>query len=83
MAAGLPLLFLLMRSRVFTFRDDFTGLNGVDFALTWALVLLVSGTVLGGLAWRANRRSWLARFALGINTALLAGLLSILVLLAW
>ena len=81
--AGLPVLFLLMRSRVFTFRDDFTGLNAVGFALTWALVLLLTGTLLGGLAWRADRRSWLARSALGINGMLLAGLLWMLVTLGW
>ena len=53
-AAGLPMLFLLMRLRVFTFRGDFTGFNAVGFALTWALVLLVIGTLLGVLAWRAS-----------------------------
>ena len=81
--AGLPVLFLLMRMKVFTFRDDFTGFNAVGFALTWALVLLLSGTVLGALAWRADRRSWLARSALGISGALLAGLLWLLVKLGW
>jgi uncharacterized membrane protein len=48
--AGLPVLLLLMRLKIFTFRDDFTGLNAVGFALSWALALLVSGTLLGRLA---------------------------------
>ena len=81
--AGLPVLFVLMRSKVFTFRDDFTGFNAVGFALTWALVLLLTGTLLGGLAWRADRRSWLARSALGINGVLMFGLLWLLVTLGW
>lgn len=76
--AGLPALFLLMRLNIFTFRDDFTGFNAVGFALTWALVLLLTGALLGGLAWRANRRSWLARSALGINGMLMVGLLWLL-----
>jgi hypothetical protein len=81
--AGLPVLWLLMRLQVFTFRDDFTGFNAVGFALTWALALLLAGTLLGGLAWRADRRSWLARSAFGINGALLAGLIWLLVTLGW
>lgn len=81
--AGLPVLFLLMRLRIFTFRDDFTGFNALGFAFTWALVLLLTGTLLGALAWRADRRSWLARSALGINGVLLAGLLWLLVTLGW
>ena len=76
--AGLPVLFLLLRLHVFTFRDDFNGFNAVGFLFTWALVLLLTGTLLGGLAWRADRRSWLARSALGINGVLLAGLLCVL-----
>lgn len=48
--AGLPLLFLLMRLKIFTFRDDFTGFNAVGFMLTWVLVLLLTGTLLGRLA---------------------------------
>ena len=81
--AGLPLLFLLMRMKVFTFHDDFTGFNAVGFALTWALLLLLAGTVLGGLSWHADRRSWLARSALGINGVLLAGVLLFLTKLGW
>jgi len=82
-ASGLPILFLVMRLKIFTFRDDFTGLNAVGFALSWALALLVSGTLLGGLAWRADRRSWVARSALVINGVLLTGLLWRLVTLGW
>jgi hypothetical protein len=81
--SGLPVLFLLMRLRIFTFRDDFTGFKAVGFALSWALALLLSGTLLGGLAWRADRRSWLARSALVINGVLLTGLLWLLVTLGW
>lgn len=81
--SGLPLVFLLMRLKVFTFRDDFAGLNAVGFALSWALALLLSGTLLGGLAWRADRRSWLGRSALAINGVLLAGLLWLLVRMGW
>ena|SRR5688572_22169345 len=81
--AGLPVLFLLMRLKVFTFRDDFTGFNAVGFALAWALVLLLTGTLLGGLAWRVDHRSWLARSALGINGVLMAGLLWLLLTLGW
>ena len=77
------MLFLPMRLRVFTFRGDFTGFNAVGFALTWALVLLVIGTLLGVLAWRASPRSWLTRSAAMINGVLLAGLLVLLVTLSW
>jgi hypothetical protein len=80
---GLPVLFLAIRLKVFTFRDDFTGFNAVGFALSRALVLLVSGTVLGGLAWHSDGRSRLARFALVINGVLLVGLLWLMVTLGW
>ncbi len=73
--AGLPVLLLLLRLKIIKFRDDFTGFNALGFLLTWALVLLLTGTLLGGLAWRADRRSWLAQSAFGINGLLLAGLL--------
>jgi hypothetical protein len=79
--AGVPVVFLLVRLRMFTFRDDFTGLNAVGFFITWALGLLLTGALLGGLAWRADRRSWLARSAVGINGVLLAGVLWLLVTL--
>ena len=82
-ASGLPILFLVMRLKIFTFRDDFTGFNAVGFAFSWALALLLSGALLGGLAWRADRRSWLARSALVINGVLLASLLWVLVTLGW
>ena len=81
--AGLPIVFLLLRLKIFTFRDDFYGFNALGFMLTWALVLLLTGTLLGGLAWRADPRSWLVRFAFGINGVLLAGLLWLLVTLGW
>ena len=77
------MLFLLVRWRVVTFRDDFTGFNALGFMLGWALVLLLAGTVLGALAWRADRRSWLARSAFCINGVLLAGLAWLFVTLAW
>lgn len=77
--AGVPVLFLLVRMRVFAFRDDFTGLNAVGFFITWALGLLLAGAVLGALAWRADRRSWLVRSAVGINGVLLAAVLLLLV----
>jgi len=35
--AGLPMLLLLLRLKIFTFRDDFTGFNALGFLLTWAL----------------------------------------------
>ena len=82
-ALGLPVLFLAMRLKIFTFRDDFTGFNAVGFALSWALVLLLVGALLGGLAWHADRRSWLVRSTLVINGVLLAGLLWLLVTLGW
>ena len=82
-ALGLPVLFLAMRLKIFTFRDYFTGFNAVGFALSWALVLLLVGALLGGFAWHADRRSWLARSALVINGVLLAGLLWLLVTLGW
>ena len=81
--AGLPVLFLLVRLRIITFRDDFTGFNALGFLLGWALVLLLTGTLLGGLAWHADRHSWLARAAVGINGLLLAGLAWLLVTLSW
>ena len=82
--AGVPVLVVLARSRVFTFRDDFTGLNAVGFFISWSLGLLLTGAVLGGLAWRADRRSWLVRSAVGINGVLLAGVLWLLVsLIGW
>jgi hypothetical protein len=77
-AAGVPALFLLVRLRVFTFHDDFTGLNAVGFFIAWALGLVLAGAILGGLAWRADGRSWLVRSAVGINGILLAGVLWLL-----
>lgn len=81
--AGLPVLFLLVRLRFITFRDDYYGFNAMGFLLGWGLVLLLTGTLLGGLAWHADRRSWLARLALGINGLLLAGMGWLLVTLSW
>ena len=78
--AGVPELFLLVRSNMFKFFDDFTGMNALGFFITWALVLLLTGAVLGGLAWHADRRSWLVRSAVGINGVLLAGMLWLLAL---
>jgi hypothetical protein len=80
---GLPVLFFLVRLRIITFRDDFAGFNAVGFLLSWALVLVVAGTLLGGLAWYADRRSWLTRLALGINALLLAGMVWLIVTLSW
>jgi len=81
--AGLPVLFLVVRLRIITFRDDFTGFNAMGFLLGWALVLLLTGTLLGGLAWHADRRSWLARSAVCINGLLLVGLVWLLITLSW
>ena len=81
--AGVPVLILLLRQDRFTFREDFTGLNAVGFFVIWALVLLCAGALLGGLGWRADRRSWLVRSAVGINGVLLAGVLWVLVELRW
>jgi len=74
---------LLLRLNIFTFRDDSTGFYAVGFVLTWAQVLLLTGTLLGGLAWLADRRPWLARSALGINAVLTAGLAWLLFTLGW
>jgi len=76
-------LLLLVRARIITFRDDFTGFNAVGFLLGWGLMLLLTGTLLGGLAWHSDRQSWLARSAVGINGLLLAGLVSLLISLNW
>lgn len=81
--AGLPVVWLLVRLKIVTFRDDFYGFNALGFMFGWALVLLLAGTLLGGLAWRADRRSWLARSAFGINGVLLAGLLWLFFWLGW
>ena len=81
--AGLPVLFLVVRLRIITFRDDFTGFNAMGFLLGWALVLLLAGTLLGGLAWHNDRGSWLARSAVGINGLLLVGLVWLLITLSW
>ena len=81
--AGVPVLFLLVRLDMFTFRDDFTGLKAVGFFITWALALVLAGAILAGLAWRRDRRSWLVRSAVGINGALLAGVLLLIVALRW
>jgi hypothetical protein len=80
--AALPVLMLLVRMGMFRFHDDFTGFKALGFLLTWALVLLVTGTLLGGLAWRDDRRSWLAQSAFGVNGLLLAGLFWLLVTLS-
>jgi hypothetical protein len=58
---------------MFIFFDDFTGMNSLGFLINWMFVLLLIGAFLGGLAWRADRRSWLVRSAVGINGLLLAG----------
>lgn len=76
--AGVPLLLLLVRMKAFTFHEDYTGFNALGFVFTWAFVLLVTGVLLGALACYADRRSWLARSALGINGALLAWLIWLL-----
>lgn len=76
--AGVFVLALLGRLNMFRFTDDFTGMNEVGFLLTWSLVLLLAGAVLGGLAWRADRRAWLVRSAVGINAVVLAGVLWLL-----
>ena len=73
--AGVPVLVLLGRLNMFKFANDFTGMNSLGFFLTWSLVLILAGTLLGGLAWHADRRSWLVRSAVGINGVLLAGVL--------
>ena len=73
-AAGVPVLLLLVRTRVVTFRDDFTAFNALGFLLGWGLVLLLTGTALGAVAWRTDRRSWLARAAFVVNGLLLIGL---------
>ena len=78
---GLPVLMVLVRARVVTFHDDFTGFKALGFLITWVTVLLVTGAVLGGLAWRANRQSWLTRSAFGVNVLLLAGLAWLLITL--
>lgn len=78
--AGVPVLFLLVRWDVFTFTDDFYGFNAAGFFFTWTLVLLTIGTLLGGLACHANRRSWLAWSAFGVNGLLLVGLLGLIVI---
>lgn len=70
--AGLPVLLLLVRFRAFTFHDDFTGFKALGFVIGWALILSSVGALLGALAWRADRQSWLARSALGLNLVLLA-----------
>lgn len=49
------MLFLLMRLKIFTFRDDFTGFNAVGFALSWALALLLTG-----LLWLLVTLGWLS-----------------------
>ena len=72
--AGVPLLVALVRLRFFTFRDDFYGFNALGFLLGWTLALLLVGTGLGALAWYFDRRSWLARCALGLNGLLLSAL---------
>jgi len=81
--AGVPVLLLLVRLRVFAFRDDFYGFNAMGFVISWILVLLPIGTVLGGLAWWTDRRSWLARLAFGINGLLLVGLVWVLITLSY
>ena len=78
---GLPVLMLLVRARAFTLHDDFMGFQALGFLITWALVLLVTGAVLGGLAWRADRQSWLTRTAFGVNVLLLVGLAWLLIML--
>ena len=79
--SGVPILILIMRVGIFRFQEDYYGLKALSFALICALALLLAGTVLGGLAWSADHRSWLARAALIVNGVLLAGLLWLLLTL--
>ena len=69
--AGLPVLLLLVRFRVFTFHDDFTGVNALGFVIGSALALCFAGAVLGAFAWCADPPSWPARGAFALNLVLL------------
>ena len=80
--AGVPVLLLLIRMRVFTFRDDFYGWNALGFFISWALGLILAGALLGVLEWLNDRRSWLVRSAVTINGLLLAAVVWLLITLA-
>lgn len=72
-ALGVGIVVALVRLRVVTFVDDFTGMNAVGFVVTWSGALALLGLVLGLLALRAAPQSWAARIAAGIHFLLLLG----------
>lgn len=72
---GLMIVILLLRSRMITFHDDFTGLKGVSFFLIWAIALLPSGLLAAAIALGIDRSCRLALTGLTANLLPLAWLL--------
>lgn len=67
----LGLLLFLMHQGAFSFRDDFHGLRSVGFFMTWILILLPIGAVLGSAGIFLHRTSLAAILGLALNTGLM------------
>ena len=67
----LGLLLFLMHQGAFAFRDDFHGYRGVGFFMTWVLVLLPAGAILGSAGIVLQRTSFAAILGLLVNLVLM------------
>jgi hypothetical protein len=71
----LVVIVLLMRARVITFSDDFTGFKGLGFLITCLAVAVPAGLAASAGALWMDRRSLLAWAAMAVNALLAAGAL--------
>ena len=65
----------LLRARVITFTDDFTGFKGLGFLITCLVVAVPAGLAASAYALWRDRRSWFARAAMAVNALLALGAL--------
>lgn len=66
----LSVIVVLMRARVITFSDDFTGFRGLGFLITCLAVAVPAGLAASACALWMDRRSLLARAAMAVNALL-------------
>jgi hypothetical protein len=68
-------IVVLMRARMITFSDDFTGFKGFGFFITCLAVALPAGLAASACALWMDRRSLLARAAMAVNALLVVAAL--------